>query len=350
MSVPVPCSHNEWDPLEEVIVGSALHARLPLYDGGMNRLEPETKDSLPSLEDRFYPDFVIEETEEDLAALVAALEGMGVRVRRPDPIRFDERMKTPLWESDYYFQYPPRDILLMVGDLMIETPSPFRSRQYESWAYRRVLLEYLQRGARWVSAPRPMLTDALYTTSPSGAPALRELEPVFDAANVLRMGEDILYLVSCSGNELGAQWLQSTLGEDYRVHLCRDLYAGTHLDTTLALLRPGLVLANPERVTQDKLPAPLKGWDVLYAPEDMRSPAYSPFAPISSRWLGMNLLMVRPDLAIVDAHQEALMRLLERHGITSVPLRLRHGPILAGGFHCVTVDVQRRGALEDYRA
>lgn len=340
-------SCNEWDPLEEIIVGTARHARLPYHDGGMNRLEPETKASLPSPTQRRYPDWLLDEVEEDIAHFVAVLERLGVKVRRPEPIDFDGMTRTPFWESDFYFQYPPRDIFLAIGDLLAETPCPFRSRQFESWAYRSLLVDYLRRGARWISAPRPTLKDELYGVDVDGDPELQEHEPVFDAANVLRAGRDIFYLRSCSGNRLGAVWLQSVLGPEFRVHVCENLYKGTHLDTTLSLLRPGLVLVNPERVTRDILPSPLNRWDIIAAP-DMETPTDSPFAPISSKWLGMNLLMVRPDLAIVDAQQPALIRLLERQGIESIPLRLRHGRILAGGFHCITLDVRRRGALEDY--
>ena len=38
------------------------------------------------------------------------------------------------------------------------------------------------------------------------------------------MGKDLLYLVSSSGNHLGAKWLQSVLGEEYRVHTTEDIY------------------------------------------------------------------------------------------------------------------------------
>lgn len=344
---PVVWSCNEWDPLEEVIVGTAKHARLPLFDGGMNRLEPETKDSMPSTEDRRYPRWVIEQTEEDIELFVEQLTKLGVVVRRPDPINFDGLLRTPYWSSDFYFQYPPRDIFLLLGDLFIESPCPFRSRQFETWAYRRLMVEYMRRGARWLAAPRPTLKDELYEVDADGAPTLAEAEPVFDAANVLRAGRDLIYLRSCSGNKLGAQWLQSTVGADYRVHVCEDLYKGTHIDTTLSLLRPGLVLVNPERVRPENLPAPLKRWDIIQCPEP-RVTSRSSFTPISSKWLGMNLLMIRPDLAVVDADQLELIRLLERQRIECIPLRLRHGAILAGGFHCITIDVRRRGGLEDY--
>jgi N-dimethylarginine dimethylaminohydrolase len=62
----------------------------------------------------------------------------------------------------------------------------------------------------------------------------------------------------------------------------------------------------------------------------------------------MNLLMVDVDLAVVDAGHPALLSMLERAGVTVVPLRLRHARTLGGGFHCVTLDVRRDGALEDY--
>jgi N-dimethylarginine dimethylaminohydrolase len=62
----------------------------------------------------------------------------------------------------------------------------------------------------------------------------------------------------------------------------------------------------------------------------------------------MNLLMVRPDLAVVDANQTELVRLLESKGITVLPRRLRHSRVLGGGFHCVTLDTVRDGGPEDY--
>ncbi|WP_190824787.1 amino acid--tRNA ligase-related protein [Saccharopolyspora pogona] len=70
--------------------------------------------------------------------------------------------------------------------------------------------------------------------------------------------------------------------------------------------------------------------------------------PLSSPWIGMNLLMVRPDLAIVDAAQTELIAALQRHGIHAIPHTLRHARALGGGFHCVTLDLRRDGELADY--
>jgi glycine amidinotransferase len=58
--------------------------------------------------------------------------------------------------------------------------------------------------------------------------------------------------------------------------------------------------------------------------------------------------MLDPQTALVEERQLPLMRLLERHRITAVPIRLRHARTLGGGAHCVTLDTRRRGALESY--
>lgn len=62
----------------------------------------------------------------------------------------------------------------------------------------------------------------------------------------------------------------------------------------------------------------------------------------------MNLLMLSPKLAVVDKNQYPLIKLLESKGIEVIPVLLRHARQLAGGFHCVTLDVRRTGKLENY--
>ena len=62
----------------------------------------------------------------------------------------------------------------------------------------------------------------------------------------------------------------------------------------------------------------------------------------------MNLFSIRPDLVIVDANQIDLIKLLEKHGIDTIPMNLTHARTLGGGFHCVTLDVRRKGKLEKY--
>lgn len=339
-------SHNEWDPLEEIIIGTALNARIPSQDKSFKALSDNAHDLLFSDIEGDFPKKIIDETEEDISILINELTKLDIIVRRPSQLKMDN-FKTPDWSSDSFYPYCPRDVITVIGETLIETPNVFRSRYFETFAYRDLFVEYMKQGARWISAPKPRLQDTLYEKQESQTLAIANHEPVFDAANIVRAGRDIFYLVSDSGNELGAQWLQSALGHNYQVHPCQDLYSSVHIDTTLVLLRPGLLLANPERVNEDNLPDPLKKWDILYAP-DMIEYQYSELKPISSPWLGMNLLMLSESLAVVDSFQTPLIKLLEDKGIDVLPFTLRHGRTLGGGAHCITLDVRRKGELENY--
>lgn len=341
--------HNEWDPLEEIIVGTAQGARVPRADRSVFAVEYAgdyaDQDQVPSGP---YPDRVLKETEDELQALCEELTKLGVTVRRPAPRDNAALLTTPDWQTDGFHDYCPRDGLLAVGETVIETPMALRARFLESLAYKDILLEYFASGSRWISAPKPRLTDAMYTPEAEAGERLLDIEPVFDAANVLRFGTDLLYLVSDSGNELGAKWLQSAVGDAYTVHPCRKLYASTHVDSTIVPLRPGLVLINPARVNDDNMPDFLRSWQHITCPE-LVDIGFTGDKPHCSVWIGMNLLVVRPDLAVVDRRQTALIKLLEKHGMDVLPLQLTHARTLGGGFHCATLDVRRSGSLETYR-
>ena len=99
---------------------------------------------------------------------------------------------------------------------------------------------------------KPRLLDESYQRENLDELTLTNVEPVFDP-NILRCNNDILYLLSNTGNELGAQWLQNFLGSEYKVHVLRDMYSYVHLDSTIALLREGLCLLNLERVNEDNI-------------------------------------------------------------------------------------------------
>jgi len=340
------CAHNEWDPLEEVIVGRIEGARIPTPDKGLLAVEYPDLTSPADVPTGPHSPQVVEETAEDLEMLVEAFTKQGIRVRRPDLHNHHQRYRSLDWETDGLANLCPRDSLLAIGDIMIETPMVLRARQYETLSYRRILMDYLESGTKWFAAPRPRLLDSVYLPLGGGSFGLDESEPIFDAANVIRIGRDVLYQISCSGNRMGARWLASVLGPAYRVHAIDNLYDSTHIDTTFTLVRPGLVVANSTRISRDNLPAIFRKWDVIYLDRVIDTGYVG--HPVSSPWVGMNFMMINPHLAVVDRRQEPLIRELERHRVDVLPLVLRHARTLGGAFHCVTLDVRRRGELGSY--
>ena len=199
---------------------------------------------------------------------------------------------------------------------------------------------------------------------------LTEKEILFEAANTVRMGRDILYLISSSGNEIGAQWLQSILGNDYRVHTTRDIYRSSHIDSTILCLRPGLVLLNSTRVNEKNCPKIFKKWDKIWftdvAPMTKEEVDYqknyrdkitfqlkdlgfeSNLQTLGSPWVGMNVFSLDPNTVLVDHRQKKLIKVLEKYKITPVPIRLRHCYTHGGGIHCATLDTVRDSKLESY--
>lgn len=342
-------SCNEWDPLEEVIVGNPLQARFPTPDLS-TRLAEFPDRSLADIPRGPVSEQIVEETEEDLDAFVEVLKGEGVTVKRPETWPHEESFSTINWESKGYYNYCPRDVMLVIGDTIIETPNVIRSRYQETFSYRTLLMEYLKSGAKWYSAPKPMLLDSLFDVDLK-KPMPRNDEPAFDAANVLRLGQDLIFLVSATGNELGGQWLQTMLGDDFRVHFLKDVYYGSHIDSTFVALRPGLMLCSPARVNDDTLPEVLKQWEVIYSPPMENTGGFDAdylSKSIGSKWIDMNLFSINPNLVVVDRDQTALIKLLEKHGLDVIPLKLRHSKMLGGGYHCVTLDTRRKGTMQRY--
>lgn len=339
--------HNEWDPLEEIVVGTVFDdCQFPTTDWVFRNAHSNIPGEDPSLLPKgLIPKKVIEETKEDISKFVEILEKLDIKVRRPEYVDFSKQCSTPYWESDGFNTYCPRDLLIAVGDMVIEAPMALRSRQFEPFAYSQLRKDCINNGSRWISAPKPKLLEDDFIIKDNGEIFIKDNDPVFDAANVIRMGKDLLYSVSCSGNEMGAKWLQATVGSEYKVHTT-DIYNGSHIDSTFTPLKPGLLLANGSRVNKNNLPEIFKSWDVIYF-TDIVPNSYTNY-PYSSEWLGVNFLMINPELAVVESLQTPLAKVLNKHNIETIMTPLRQCRTLGGGFHCITMDMRRKGTLENY--
>lgn len=341
-------SHTEWSDLKEIIVGRCEYAQVPrIKEKDIHSVDYANYDSIEDLPGGLYPSKIIEETVEDLDVFSSQLSALGIKVYRPNVT--DHRLvhSTNEWRSDGYYSYCPRDSMLIIGDILIETPMPLRARYFETFVYRDILKKYLKNGSKWIGAPKPQLLEELYDRSDLDKNTLTEFEPAFDAANVIKCGKDIFYLVSNSGNNLGAEWLKIILGQDYNVHVLTDVYAHVHLDTTIMPLCPGTVLLNPSRINQKNLPKYFRNWKKIWAEDPVDTPFEEHWAP-ASPWLGMNILSINEKLIAVEERQINLIRQLETNGFDVMPVKLRHCRTLSGGPHCITLDTVRNDSLEDF--
>jgi N-dimethylarginine dimethylaminohydrolase len=341
-------SHTEWGNLKEVILGRAEFASIPkTKNHDIHCVDYADYNDVKSLPGGYYPEQVIEETIDDLNLWQKQLESIGIKVIRPDITDSERDFGSPSWKTEGYYSYCPRDSVLIVGDTIIETPMPLRARYFETFMFRKIFKQYAKAGSRWISAPKPQLLNELYDRSDLKKPTLTEFEPSFDAANIVKCGKDLIYLLSNSGNRFGAEWLQTTLGDKYNIHIVGGVYAFVHLDTTIMPLAPGVVLLNPKRVGEDNLPSYFKNWKKIYSADPIETNFVPHWAP-ASPWLGMNVLSISEKLIAVEQSQTNLMRQLESEGFDIMPVRLRHCRTLSGGPHCATLDTVREDEYNDF--
>lgn len=359
--MPLVNSHNDFSPLEEIVVGHPFH--LSYSDDVSARLffpsVPTDAWKVPGMgtvsAETPYP-ALREELKEDLDNFVSTLKSFGVKVRQPDPIEEPALIQTPDWQVSSGHCTMIRDTILVIGDHLLETPPLVRSRYFETSTYQPLLYEYFEAGAKWTVAPRPRMRSENFDYAfvqregwPGAVPDQNgyRYEIMFDAPQVLRLGRDLVFNTSLENHVLGAKWLQQQLGEEYRVHPVETGF-DDHLDCVLIALRPGTLLVH-ERLDPSRLPPFLAEWEMIrYRPGERGSAGYG-LPLLASPAIYMNVLSLDEERVLVDDREPELMSLLEARGFTPIPCRWRHGRLIGGGFHCMTLDVRRRGPLVDYR-
>lgn len=299
-------SYNEWDPLRRVVVGDASYANWPVTDPVFKLEASKTTWKETPVPRGPVPQWIIDQANEDLNGLATTLISLGVEVVRPDPLNFQVH--------DGMYNYCPRDRLLVYGSTIINPAMMYPCRDMELQCYHNIVDE----AEHYYFMPR-------------------HEGMVLDAANVLRLNDKILFLESASGNRKAYDWLQQQLPQ-VEIELC-NFYAGVHIDSTIVPLREGLVMLNATRVTFDTVPKVFDGWHKIWVSDVVAQDFYQ--YPYASKWIAMNMLVVDPETVIVDRHQTELIKTLEAYRFTVIPLELRHSRTLGGGFHCVTLDLNR---------
>ncbi|KAK2565381.1 Glycine amidinotransferase [Acropora cervicornis] len=357
------CSYNEWDPLEEVIVGRVEGATVPHFSLEVKSYIYESDWPFFSrFSGKPFPEEYVKKAKEQVEEFCNILEQEGIKVRRPDLMDFAEVYKTPHFQSSGMYAAMPRDVLLVVGDEIIEAPMAWRSRFFEYCSYRSLIKEYFKQGAKWTTAPKPTMSDDLYDQEylslPSddrrklamteGKSILTEFEPCFDAADFMRAGRDIFVQRSQVTNDFGIEWMRRHLGErGYRVHkLSFDDPNPLHIDATFNVIGPGLVLYNRERPCHQVEMFHKAGWTIVEPPAPLMSDSHSMW--LSSKWLSMNVLMLDPKRVVVEKDETTTQKMFENLGIKCIPISFKFCNSLGGGFHCWTMDIRRRGVLESY--
>ncbi len=86
-------------------------------------------------------------------------------VKRPALFDFNRPIKAPGWEvTNMVSSANPRDVMVTVGNVVLEATMSNRGRYFEYLPYREIVRDLWRRDARvlWKAAPNPAMDDSLF--------------------------------------------------------------------------------------------------------------------------------------------------------------------------------------------
>jgi glycine amidinotransferase len=366
---PVVNAWTQWGKLEEVCVGRALNACFPPIEPAFHaEINDPHMAALIDWPEGRKAKWINDEADKELENFVTILEGEGIKVVRPEPVDHYKKLKAPGWEvNTMYCTTCPRDVMITIGNVVMEATMSKRSRFFEYLPYRSIIRDYWRRDPNmmWKAAPKPSMDDCMYKedfwdwSKEKRYEKMHDYEfcvtneePVFDAADITRCGKDIFVQESMTTNKAGIEWLSRELKGHVRVHTVHfpyDLHP-SHIDCTFVPLRPGLVLTNPERPIAKGEECIFKqnDWDFRDAampmPQNIPMPAFCQ----SSKWLAMNLLSLDEKTVVIEEGEKDMKNVLEDLGMDCICIPYRRVFEFGGSIHCSTWDIRRVDSCKDF--
>jgi len=347
---PSVSADDEWSPLRSVIVGRAEDSAFPSEPEHMMRavMPAEHLHHFKPLSP--FPPKILARAQEELDNFADLLKKYGVRIYRPNKVNW--------LKARGYIEAMPRDGLMTVGSALIEAPFAWRCRRHEiTLAYSDILSELGNSDSAATICRAPLITgeDTLYdgikgesitNRKASGHHwSINNSRPAFDAADFMRFGKVVIGQLSHVTNRRGVDYLRALVPEGYTVEILEttDEHA-MHIDATLLPLRKGLMVYQPERVSEDALRQHevFRDWE-LHACPLVPKPRQPPSPPMymCTPWLVLNALSLDEKHVIVEANDKEFAAWLETLGMKPILVPFENVNSIGGSFHCATVDLVR---------
>ncbi len=314
-------AHHEWGKLREVIIGiSPAEDFVVFFEDSQRWLLPPADDFCRRHAGRRLIDVDAERArriERQVEALAGLVAREGVTVHRPERLQGEERLfMAPNGEGAQLFA---RDAMIVIGNHVIDGSLRLKCRQRERFGLRPIVQKMVaERGAKWSSVPL-------------GSPACVD-GPFLEGGDTLLNGYEVYAGMSgCASDMAGIDWLQSLLGERYRVIPVALRSNVLHLDCALGLIKPGLLVCCPEKLI-DGLPMSLRGWDAITVSND------------EAHLLATNSLILEEGHMIADAGNARVIEELRKRKVEVIPLPF-DGPIGCGGLRSSHHPLLRESAL-----
>ncbi len=349
--------YTEYDPLEEVIVADSY---LP---GDLDHLFPNK--SLSAF------NRILDETKQDFDILADFLTKGGVKVTRPEVMKYPDHIAM----SNFEIKFPmgptvPRDQYKVLGKTILQTYTSLTDRYFDSLSYYKIFSDLFNQGYNWISQPSPPLVnvrpeDVWYVSGEIYRTQLKD-RLLFHTATMFPVGDKIIINSKGPGNDLGFEWLKRNLPNFKFIenHGTRAENYG-HIDH-------GFIMIDDETVIHagiDWVPLSLRHLKLIdveqYVPKAQTTQYKQDYISAGGRynlswidkyldnWRGynqdvcfdLNVLIIDRNNLIFGRPLPELFKYLKTFGIESHVCEQRHMLFWEGGVHCSTLDVKRRGNI-----
>lgn len=201
-----------------------------------------------------------------------------------------------------------------------------------------------------------------------------ELLNFISVNGITQIGKDLYFGVS-PGEVPTIKHLSKSFFQDYR---CHYVTTGGHIDGCFTPVKPGLIVSIMDIPTYaDTFP----GWEVVYLKGESWGKV-KPFLDLKAKnqgrwwikgseydqelidyvetwlqdWVGyaeesvfdVNILVIDQQNIVVNGYNKTAFEAFKRHNITPHICPIRHRYFWDGGIHCVTLDLDREGTMQDW--
>jgi hypothetical protein len=327
------------------------------------------------------------ETEEDYQTIIKKLGEFGVQIMRPD-------LPLSTFDEGRYILPPmtPRDHMVMVGDTFyasyyFDFKKFYQDVRDKLWPDCADMEEfatlpvYIQKECKDVHKLDQLISstaayDPIYQHIRQQGNKVKFGVHFASGANVARIGRDLFFGTEAYDQDIGT--LRKEIDLEFLHTRNHVVNTGGHSDGTYCPVCPGLIISLHDVPTYaDTFP----GWEVVYLPGQSWE-AVAPFLALKEKnrgrwwipgfeydndvievvetwldhWVGyveetvfdVNMLIIDPKNVMVFNENDQVFEALHRYGITPHVVPFRHRYFWDGGIHCVTLDLDRTGHMQDF--
>lgn len=344
---------NEYDNLKEIIVGkefkieSKINFDLSFKTFYASNLKKDDFYYNNEIKDYTINQKFLNERNADLDNLAKILENLNIKVYRPQEPKFNNKIKTPYFESLSSAPGNVRDLTLIYKNYIIETPVLIRSRYFENVLMYDIFKKFMLNGYKWIKAPNSKMLDSEiddldWDIKRDYSNSFRYMLGL-DAAQCFKFRDKLYCNIATQNHYLGFKWLKTFFNDDI---ICLERLADSHIDGTLMPLNDETILYNSnyaEKDILDKLPKEFKSCKFIKTNKEKLNytKIKNKVQLASFEGMNINVLPLNKKDILVNKDSKVTCELLNKNNFNVIPVQLRHSELFGGGIHCSTLDLVR---------